>query len=112
MRAALMWTINDFSAYGTLSGWITSGRFACPYCNINTHYRRLKHGRKFCFMVHRRFLKSDHKYRNDAKLFDGTKKTKLAPYTVSGSQVLNQVKDIKFTLRKSSEGVSGVLNNT
>ncbi|XP_019246468.1 PREDICTED: uncharacterized protein LOC109226124 [Nicotiana attenuata] len=104
MRAALMWTINDFPAYGTLSGWCTYGRFACPSCNINTQSRRLKHGRKFCYMGHRRFLKSGHKYRNDAKSFDGTKETRPAPSPVSGSVVLNQVKDIKFTLGRSSEG--------
>ncbi|WMV09020.1 hypothetical protein MTR67_002405 [Solanum verrucosum] len=66
MREALMWTINDFPTYGTLSGWSTSSQLACPCCNINTHYRR------FIF--------------------------------VFGSQVSNQVKDIKFTLGKSSEG--------
>ncbi|XP_019229639.1 PREDICTED: uncharacterized protein LOC109210641 [Nicotiana attenuata] len=104
MRAALMWTINEFPAYGTLSGWCTYGRFACPSCNINTQSRRLKHGRKFCYMGHRRFLKSGHKYRNDAKSFDGTKETRPAPCPVSGSVVLNQVKDIKFTLGQSSEG--------
>ena len=27
-----MWTINDFPAYGMLSGWGTPGRLACPYC--------------------------------------------------------------------------------
>ncbi|XP_019241074.1 PREDICTED: uncharacterized protein LOC109221072 [Nicotiana attenuata] len=112
MRAALMWTINDFSAYGTLSRWCTYGRFACPSCNINTQSRRLTHGRKFCYMGHRRFLKSGHKYRNDAKSFDGTKETRPAPCPVSGALVLNQVKDIKFTLGQSSEGVSGVMKNT
>ncbi|KAL8158926.1 hypothetical protein V2J09_000463 [Rumex salicifolius] len=25
MRAALMWTVNDFSAYGMLNGWSTAG---------------------------------------------------------------------------------------
>ncbi|XP_019240998.1 PREDICTED: uncharacterized protein LOC109220987 [Nicotiana attenuata] len=104
MRAALMWTINDFSAYGTLSRWCTYGRFACPSCNINTQSRRLTHGRKFCYMGHRRFLKSGHKYRNDAKSFDGTKETRPAPCPVSGALVLNQVKDIKFTLGQESEG--------
>ncbi|XP_019259987.1 PREDICTED: uncharacterized protein LOC109238017 [Nicotiana attenuata] len=104
MRAALMWTINDIPAYGTLSGWCTYGRFACPSCNINTQSRRLKHGRKFFYMGHRRFLKSGYKYRNDAKSFDGTKETRPAPSLISGSVVLNQVKDIKFTLGQSSEG--------
>ncbi|KAI0516214.1 hypothetical protein KFK09_008886 [Dendrobium nobile] len=36
MRAALLWTINDFPAYGMLSGWSTKDRFACPYCANNT----------------------------------------------------------------------------
>lgn len=109
MRAALMWTIDDFLAYGTLSGWSTSGRFACPCCNIRTQFKWLKYGKKYCFMGHQRFLKSGHKYRNDAKSFDGTKETRPAPCAISGSQVLDQVKDIKFTLGKSSEEVSGVM---
>nr|GEX34953.1 hypothetical protein [Tanacetum cinerariifolium] len=32
LKAALMWTINDFLAYGMLSGWSTHGRLSCPYC--------------------------------------------------------------------------------
>ena len=32
MRAVLIWTINDFPAYGMLSGWSTSGQLACPVC--------------------------------------------------------------------------------
>ncbi|KAM3305381.1 hypothetical protein P3S67_012247 [Capsicum chacoense] len=28
MRAALLWTINDFSAYANLSGWSTKGALA------------------------------------------------------------------------------------
>jgi len=32
MKAALMWTINDFSAYGMVSGWSMHGKLACPYC--------------------------------------------------------------------------------
>ena len=32
LRAALMWTINDFPGYAMLSGWSTTGRLACPYC--------------------------------------------------------------------------------
>jgi len=32
MKATLMWTINDFPAYGMLSGWSTAGRLSCPIC--------------------------------------------------------------------------------
>jgi hypothetical protein len=35
MREALMWTINDFSAYEMVFGWITHGKLACPYCMEN-----------------------------------------------------------------------------
>jgi len=37
MKAALMWTINDFPAYGMLSGWITSGRLTCPIWKEQRH---------------------------------------------------------------------------
>ncbi|XP_057990571.1 uncharacterized protein LOC131172953 [Hevea brasiliensis] len=30
LHAALLWTINDFPAYGMLSGWSTKGKLACP----------------------------------------------------------------------------------
>ena len=36
MKACLMWTINDFPAYGMLSGWSTHGRLACSYCMEET----------------------------------------------------------------------------
>jgi hypothetical protein len=35
MRAALMWTINDFPAYGMFYGWNTHGKLECPYCMEN-----------------------------------------------------------------------------
>jgi len=42
MRAALMWTINDFLAYGMVSGWSTYGKLACPYCMENNKVFTLK----------------------------------------------------------------------
>jgi uncharacterized Zn-finger protein len=30
-----MCTINDFPAYGMVSGWSTHGKLACPYCMEN-----------------------------------------------------------------------------
>ena len=32
MKAALIWTTNDFSAYGTWFGWSTHGKLTCPIC--------------------------------------------------------------------------------
>jgi hypothetical protein len=35
MRVALMWTINNFLAYGMVSGWSTYGKLACSCCMEN-----------------------------------------------------------------------------
>ena len=61
MRVALMWTVNDFPAYGYLSGWPTSGYKACPTCMDNTPAMRL--GDKLGYVGHRRFLAIDHPWR-------------------------------------------------
>ena len=57
LRAFLFCTINDFLAYGNLSGYSVKGHRACPICEENTSYHQLKHGRKTCYSGHRRFLK-------------------------------------------------------
>jgi hypothetical protein len=40
MRATLMWTINDFPAYGMFSGWSMHEKLACPYCMKKTKHSR------------------------------------------------------------------------
>ncbi|GKB71626.1 uncharacterized protein Tco_0933038, partial [Tanacetum coccineum] len=52
MRAALLWTINDFSAYGMLSGWSTYGKKACPYCMENSKAFSLSNGGKTNLIRH------------------------------------------------------------
>jgi len=44
-----MWTINDFSAYGMLSGWSTHEKLACPYCMENNKAFTLTNGGKAFF---------------------------------------------------------------
>lgn len=44
LRAALMWTISDFPAYGMLSGWSTHENLSCPYCMEHNKAFRLKNG--------------------------------------------------------------------
>jgi len=41
-----MWTINDFPAYGMLSGWSTAGKFECSICMNKSKAFSLKNGRK------------------------------------------------------------------
>jgi hypothetical protein len=70
MRAALMWTINDFPAYGMLSGWSTHGKLACSYLMENNKAFTLANGGKASFFYcHRRFLPLNHKYRKNKKDF-------------------------------------------
>ncbi|CAL8163316.1 unnamed protein product [Prunus armeniaca] len=37
LRAILLWTINDFSTYGNLSGCTMKGYYACPICGDKTY---------------------------------------------------------------------------
>ena len=69
---ALLWTINNFSAYAKLSGWSTKGWVACPSCGDSTHSIWLKHEEKFCYMGHHRWLEVNHPFRFQKDLFDGT----------------------------------------
>ena len=51
IRVALMWTINDFLAYGMVSGWSTHGKLACPYCMENNKAFTLTNGGKAFFFT-------------------------------------------------------------
>ncbi|XP_054817658.1 uncharacterized protein LOC129317338 [Prosopis cineraria] len=46
MRASLLWTINDFPAYGMLSGWSTHGILSCPICMEYSKSFFLEKGKK------------------------------------------------------------------
>ena len=88
LHAILLWTINDFPAYAMLSGWSTKGKFACPYCHTETDYLWLKHGKKHCYMGHRRFLPMDHKWRKNKVSFNNKTEYREAPQPLTGEQVL------------------------
>ena len=68
LHAALLWTISDWQGKGILSGESLN---TCSHCLLNTCSRYLKHGKKTCFLGHRRFLDDDHLYRFDAASFNG-----------------------------------------
>lgn len=89
LKAALIWTINNFPAYGILLGWNVHGGFACPGCNVETCSQRLKYGRKYYVIGHHRFLEPNHKFRYDKVSFDGTEEFRTAPNRPSGTMVLD-----------------------
>lgn len=86
-------TISDFPGYAMLSGKSTKGRLACPHCRKNTQSRWLKYGRKFCYTCHRRFLPVGVKLRRDKVSFNGKIETEGKPPSLSGIDVLNELKD-------------------
>ena len=103
LRAILLWTINDFPAYGMLSGWSTKGKFACPYCHKDTDFLWLKCGSKHCYMGHRRFLPMDHRWRKNKASFNNTVETREPPVPLSGEGVLQQYESFEqITFGKST----------
>ncbi|GJS73298.1 hypothetical protein Tco_0706139 [Tanacetum coccineum] len=68
MRAMVLWTINDFPARSSLSGWSGQGYKACPTCNEDTPSVRVLG--KTAYVGHRRFLKKPHKWRRSLE-FNG-----------------------------------------
>ncbi|KAH7841811.1 hypothetical protein Vadar_034558 [Vaccinium darrowii] len=90
LHAAVLWTINDFPAYGMLSGWSTKGKLACPICNKDTCSLTLKNGQKQCYMGHRRYLDPNHVWRRSKK-FDGKQEHRSEPKILSGEDILEQL---------------------
>jgi len=112
MRAALMWTINDFPAYGMLSGWSTHGKLACPYCMENNKAFTLANGGKASFFdCHRRFLPLHHRYRKNRKdFFVGRVEKDVASPRLSGEElhdVVSEYGDIVFGLQSSKQKFPG-----
>ena len=46
LRAMVFCTINDFLAYGNLSGYSVKGHHACPICEKEANFIQLKHEKK------------------------------------------------------------------
>ena len=90
MRAAVLWTINDFPTYKNLSGWNTMGALACPSCHDETHSSYLKSVKKNCFMGWC-FLPIKHKWRLRSRLFNGKKDMSSSSKQLSGDDMVHQI---------------------
>ncbi|KAJ0949660.1 hypothetical protein HanRHA438_Chr01g0041051 [Helianthus annuus] len=88
MRAALLWTINDYPARSSLSGWSGQGYKACATCNEDTPSCPINN--KIAFVGHRRFLRRQHKLRQDLS-FDGKKETRRPPRPLTNARILEQL---------------------
>ncbi|XP_062111616.1 uncharacterized protein LOC133823056 isoform X1 [Humulus lupulus] len=108
-KVVLLWTVNDFPAYGNLSGLSTKGYQGCPIFVTNTKAIRLSNGHKICYMGHRRYFPLNHHYRDKKKAFDGDKEQGVAPLPLSGQQILKEVEkiDFKYGKMQKNKKVSG-----
>uniref|UniRef100_A0A1U7YJY3 Uncharacterized protein LOC104248805 n=1 Tax=Nicotiana sylvestris TaxID=4096 RepID=A0A1U7YJY3_NICSY len=108
LRASLMWTINDFSAYGMLYGWSTTGK-SCPYCMEDTKSFTLRHGGKNTwFDCHRRFLPMDHEFRRNISAFMKNQTDyDEPPPTLSGEEIWERVKYLPKVMESSSARIPG-----
>lgn len=103
MHAAVMWTINDFPAYGNLSGWSTKGYLACPICNEDALSQRLRS--KIGYTGHRCYLPENHPWRR-SKAFNGkfehrTQSLKLPLEKINDQ--LDRLPDVKFGKHPSNK---------
>lgn len=109
MKACLLWTINDFPAYGMLSGWMTMGRLACPICMESTKAFTLQHSHKTTFFdCHRQFLSPDHCYRRNKTAFRKSKdETSSPPKRLTGEEMWERVKDLPSIIGPPSDDFPG-----
>src|SRR4051812_43619897 len=95
MRAALLWTVNDFPAYGMLSAWNTHGKLSCPICMEDTKAFTLKRsGTPTFFVCHRHFLDSSHAFRRNKSKFRKRKiELDSPPPRRNGEEIWRRVHD-------------------
>ncbi|CAN6692225.1 unnamed protein product [Malus baccata var. baccata] len=106
MKAAVLWTISDFPAYGMLSGWSTHGYKACPHCMHDKESIYLPASRKICYMGHQRFLEDNHRFRRQTTAFNGRREHRSAPRQWTGLQCLEELCTLRFTFGKPKKNAS------
>ncbi|GKA12721.1 zinc finger, PHD-type containing protein [Tanacetum coccineum] len=105
MRAMVLWTINDFPARSSLSGWSGQGYKACPTCNEDTPSMRVLG--KTTYVGHRRFLKKPHKWRRSLD-FNGETKDGDPPRKFDRDQIMAQLARLPTRVKGKHPRYGGV----
>lgn len=95
LKVILMWTINDFPAYGNLAGCTTKGELACPIYGPNVCSEWLADSKRqyieviddFCIRDMNGVLRKD--------WFDGNEETRRPPKPLTGEDILLAVNNVK-----------------
>jgi Transposase family tnp2 len=109
LRAIVLWTINDYPAYGLISGQQHSGYRACVICGPNCVASHSKHMGKLRFMGHRRWLPLRHPFRSRevAKYFDGEYEGRPSPDRLSSSDRLAMAEEVALYLQQEGTKSQG-----
>ena len=88
LRAMLIWTVNDFPAYGLLSRQQVHGYKGCPLCGPETFSEYARLLQKMVYLGARRFLPADHAFRRARATFNNHQEWQSCPERASGEEVL------------------------
>jgi hypothetical protein len=90
-------SICDYLAYDKFVGCCVHGRLNCPICIDDTDAFRLQHDKKVSFIdYHRRFLLSNHLFRNDIQSFLKDKTIRKGPPKQKfGADIIKMLNDLK-----------------
>ncbi|XP_021775521.1 uncharacterized protein LOC110739374 [Chenopodium quinoa] len=100
LKAMLFCTIQDFPAYGNLSGYTVKGEITRPIGTEDYKGTWLKASRKHDYSVHCQFLPPNHPYRRRKNVFYGKQEFKGQPKVILGEKVFDKVKNIEITFGK------------
>ncbi|CAH9079143.1 unnamed protein product [Cuscuta epithymum] len=103
LRAMLFCTINDYPAYGDLSGYKVKGKKPCPICVDDMDSTYLPHWGKYVYMKTRRFLPRYHPYRKKKKSFDGESELRSAPRPLTGREVYERQDGVVHVFGKTKK---------
>jgi hypothetical protein len=95
LRAAYLWSIHDFLAYGIVSRWCIHGNLTCPICGKDTDCFRLDFRKKICYFdCHRCFLPPNHTFRLQRK---DTIVRKGPPMCRTGQEIAEELNSQKIS---------------
>ena len=108
-KAALLWTVNDFPAYGMLSGWMTLDRLTCPYCMEKTKAFNHKYDGKMSFFdCYRQFLPMNRAFRRNTSAFRKNRvENSFPPPQLIGDNVFQRVCNFPSILQLQDCAMTG-----
>jgi len=93
LRCILLWTVNDFPAYGLISGQQTKGYRGCPVCVTETCAEHSRVLSKMVYLGSRRWLPQEHRFRRARIPFDGNMEVREPPIRPSGEEILEMAEE-------------------